>query len=95
MNQILEILHKKNCETRDALCELDRRTSYAKEVMQEVYSKRTDELKKKQRIISALLAEGDFDAAMLKLAEVDSLMKQSPDIEIKQRLSEYNLHEGK
>ena len=38
-----------------------------------------------------MLADGDFEDAMSKLAEADALMNQSPDEEIKERLCEYSL----
>ena len=88
MNQILKI---KEQERRDHLSEFMNRVNFAQRVMEDVYSKREKELKKKQAIISELLADGDFDAVMVKLSEISHFMSESLDEEIKKRLSEYNL----
>lgn len=91
MYQLFEIISGKNAERDAALSELKKKTVFANQVMQDVYSNREGTLKKKQKEISRMLAYGDFEDAMTKLAEADALMNQSPDEEIKERLSEYSL----
>lgn len=91
MYQLFEIISGKNAERDVALSELKKKTVFANQVMQDVYSNREGALKKKQKEFSRMLADGDFEDAMTKLAEADALMNQSPDEEIKERLSEYSL----
>lgn len=91
MYQLFEIIRGKDTEREIALAELREKTVFANQVMQDVYSNREDTLKKKQKEISRMLADGDFEDAMTKLAEADALMNQSPDEEIKERLCEYSL----
>ena len=91
MYQLFEIISGKNAERDAALSELKKKTVFANQVMQDVYSNREGALKKKQEEISRMLADGDFEDAMTKLAEADALMNQSPDEEINERLSEYSL----
>ena len=88
MNQSLEI---KEQERRVHLSEFMNRVNFVERVMEDVYSRREKELKKKQAIISALFSDGDFDAVMAKLSEVNCFIAKSPDEEIKERLSEYDL----
>lgn len=91
MYQVLELLKAKTEERNNTLSDLRQKTAFANKVMQDVYSERERWLKKKQSEIAELLADGDFESAMAKLAEADVLITQSPDDEIKERLSEYNL----
>lgn len=91
MHQLFEIIRGKDTEREITLAELREKTVFANQVMQDVYSNREDTLKKKQKEISRMLADGDFEDAMTKLAEADALMNQSPDEEIKERLCEYSL----
>ncbi|MBE6354735.1 hypothetical protein [Treponema sp.] len=91
MYQLFEIIRGKDTERELAIAELREKTLFANQVMQEVYSNREDTLKKKQKEISRMLEDGDFEDAMIKLAEADALMNQSPDKEIKERLCEYSL----
>ena len=91
MYQVFELLKDKSEERNKIFSELRRKTVFANQVMQDVYSERERGLKDKQSEIARLLADGDFESAMEKLSAADVFMTQSPDDEIKERLSEYNL----
>ena len=91
MYQVFELLKDKSEERNKILSELRRKTVFANQVMQDVYSERERGLKDKQSEIARLLADGDFESAMERLSEADVFMSQLPDDEIKERLSEYNL----
>jgi len=91
MYHVLELLKAKSEERNSTLSDLRQKTVFANQVMQDVYFERERGLKKMQSEIAGLLADGDFESAMAKLAEAEVLIAQSPDDEIKERLSEYNL----
>lgn len=90
MYQLFEKIKAMKAESDAALSELRRKTEFTCQVMQDVYSDRKEALQAKQEVISRMLADGDFEAVMTKLAEADELLNQSPDEEIKERLCEYS-----
>ena len=91
MQQLYEKIQDMKEERDEVISELKRKTDFANQVMQEVYANRKKELQTKQEVISRLLADGDFENVMVKLAEADVFLNQSPDEEIKERLCEYSL----
>ena len=84
MYQVLELLKDKSEERNKILSELRRKTVFANQVMQDVYSERERGLKDKQSEIARLLADGDFESAMTY-----QVLLQKPYLH--SRLSEYNL----
>ena len=95
MDELQEMLKQKNDERDAIISELNSRTAYANGVVNEIYSKRQEKMKRLNSVISSLLEDGNIEALLGKMAEVESFAAQSPDNEIRERLQEYNLRNCK
>lgn len=89
MKDLAKIINKIENEKIKQITELKKRSQFANRILDEVYQKRETELKEKELIIQDLLEKGDVESFMNQLTQVNDFMAQTPEEEIKMRLSEY------
>lgn len=89
MKDLAKIINKIENEKIKQITELKNRSQFANRILDEVYQKRETELKEKELIIQDLLEKGDVESFMNQLTQVNDFMAQTPEEEIKMRLSEY------
>ncbi|MCR5605676.1 MAG: hypothetical protein K6F69_02515 [Treponema sp.] len=95
MDELYKLILKKTEEKNNIMEELEKKSQYAKNAIEEIYSGREKKLKLDQQKILSLLEDGDFETAMQCINESNDILNENANEKIKEKIEDYNLRNCK